>query len=121
MSWDAVTPVLAFLALSALATDRLQTQHWIEGTASNPLATPAGGFVYEANPVLAGRPWMLDPYFDFLEGVTEAMPRMLSPPWSVPVQALWAAAAIANVARNNDLAREQGLPRYWMLAYRCRF
>lgn len=117
----ALSPILVLIATSALATDRLQTQHWIDGTPSNPLATPAGGFVYETNPILAGRPYMLDPYFDFWEAVVEAAPRMLSPPLALAVVGWIAFEDGRTVIRNNELSRQQGFPEYVMLKYRWRF
>lgn len=121
MKCAALLLIVQLAALSALATDRLQTQHWIAGAPSNPLATPAGGFVYEVNPILAGRPYMLDPYFDFWEAVVEAAPRMLSPPLALAVPGWIAFEDGRTVLRNNELAAREGLPRYWMLAYRWRF
>lgn len=113
--------IFQLVAFSAFTTDRLQTQHWIDGTPENPLATPAGGFVYETNTILAGRPYMLDLYFDFWEAVVEAAPRMLSPPLALAVVGWIAFEDGRTVTRNNRLAREQGLPEYYMFSYRWRF
>lgn len=113
-----IIAVLQFLALSAIATDRFQTQHWIDGTWDSPVASPGGFGWHELNPVLADRPEMLDAYMKALEAVTLGIPRMLGPPWNIIALASWTAGALQAVARNNEWTAISGYPRYYVLAYR---
>lgn len=112
---------LQFLAFSALATDCLQSQHWIEGTREHPVPTPAGGWTYEVNPFVAGRPEALELCARLLAAGIEVAPRMLSPPFAALAIGAFAVEDVLTVLSNNRFAAEQGLPQYWMIAYRWRF
>ena len=111
--------MLQFLALSALATDRFQTQHWIAGTPDEPVLSPNGmALWWELNPMIAGKPEMLDAYAKAMEAVTLEIPRMLGPPWNIIALAGWTAGALHTVAQNNERTAISGYPRYYVLAYR---
>lgn len=112
---------LQFLAFSALATDCAQSRHWIEGTREHPVPTPAGGWVYETNPLVAGRPEALESCARLLATAIEAAPRMLSPPLAALAIGAFAVEDVLAVLHNNRLSAEDGLPQYWMIAYRWRF
>lgn len=118
-----LTAALAFLLQSALATDRLQTQHWVKGTPDRPVTTPSGQLVYEVNPLLAGQPEAMHGYFDVLDTAAQQAPSEPAASTMLGTAALaaWAAGQSNLVGRNNDLARKTGLPQYWMLVFRKRF
>lgn len=94
---------------SAIATDRRQTAQWIDYTPARPLTltwerrTGPGvephvfrcDCIYESNPILAGQPEELDPYFDWWAAAVEAAPISK---WS-PAAKLGAALVAANWLR----------------------
>ena len=118
---EAITPILQLLAFSALATDCAQTAHWIEGTAEEPILSPAGWPTYELNPILAGHPEKREAYFAWWRRVAEAAPRMLSPPVATALLAWIAIEDGQTVLRNNRFSQEAGFPVYWMVAWQWHF
>lgn len=118
MFWQAAIPILQLLAFSALATDCLQTAHWVEGTPDSPVLSPSGLPVYELNPVLAGHEEKREPYFRFLERVAEVAPKMLSPPVAAAVLAWIVLDDGRTVVDNNRLCKAAGFPSYVMLKMR---
>lgn len=117
----ALNPILNLIAQSALYTDKLQTQHWIDGTKQKPVRSPNGFPVYEVNPIVASRPELREPYFRFLGDMTELMTQYMEPPLSTLLLGAWALSALANVAKNNGFSKTYGFPQYWGLSYRWRF
>lgn len=123
MAVDPLALALSVLLQSVEATDRLQTEHWIKGTKTAPLTTPSGEGVYEANPVLAGRPGEREEYFDFWEAAAAQAPQseFADTPLGKAALAAWAIGQTGLVVKNNETARRLGLPEHWMLMFRKRF
>lgn len=113
-----IVTILQLIAYSALATDCLQTQHWIAGTRDDPILSPFEFSTYELNPILAGHPELRKPYFDFLASTVEIAPTMLSPPLSVAYVGYIAIGDTLTAIRNNALSRQAGFPEYWVLSWR---
>lgn len=113
-----IVTILQLIAYSALATDCLQTQHWIAGTRDDPVLSPFGFYTYELNPILAGHPELCEPYFEFLASIVEIAPMMLSPPIATAYVGYIAVGDALTVVRNNASCRKMGFPEYWMLAWR---
>jgi hypothetical protein len=118
---NAIGNLLAFLTQSALETDRLQTRHWVDGTPERPVISPNGLTSWEGNPLLAGRPEALNPYFDVLDRAAEVWPRTGTSPLARMAQLAWAAGEIYTVVHNNNSATRKGFPLYWAVKYRWRF
>jgi hypothetical protein len=118
MKFTAIVTILQLVAFSALATDCLQTQHWINGTRDNPVVSPLGIGVAEGNPVLAGKAHLREPYFKGFAFAVEAAPKMLSPPLALAYVGYVAVGGTRTVVRNNRTCRGVGFPEYFMLAWR---
>lgn len=134
---------------SAIATDRQQTAQWIDYTPSNPMTltwerrtaqaesaqTFSCGCIYEDNPILAGQPEKLHPYFDWWAAAVDAAPIS---EWSSVAKAgaaLVAANWLRVVINNNRLPKAlqeelsdagmeyagPNLSRYAVLEFRVRF
>lgn len=99
---------------SAIATDRYQTEQWIDYTRSRPLtlaqdSSRANGLsgtvrcpcLYEANPILAGQREKLDPYFDWWATAVAAAPIDQWHPLTQGGAALLAAAWLGTIIHNN--------------------
>lgn len=134
---------------SAIATDRRQTDQWIDYTPASPLTLtweiqPVGGSggysfacacIFEENPILAGQREKMHPYFDWWADAVLAAP---IEHWS-PAAKVGAAILAANwlwvTVRNNRSPLEQSgeleaagatytgpeLARFAVLEYRRRF
>ena len=137
-------PALRLALWSAIATDRYQTEQWVDYTRERPLTLswelPAAGgggtyavhcaCVYEANPVLAGQREKMHPYFDWWSTAVGAAPLERWSPLAKAGVALFAANWLHAVIENNRKPLEiTGRPtptgpplhRYAVIEYRLAF
>ncbi len=115
-----VTLILQILGWSANATDYYQTDYWIDYTAESPLVIGEIA-IYERNPILFGKRWIMDDYFARLQDTVTLAPKMLDPPFDTIYLGVFTIGQIANVANNNRISKRLGLPKYWVFEYRFNF
>lgn len=116
----ALLPLVQFLAFSILATDCAQSLYWINGTPEKPVQI-GDWLVWEANPLVAGRPDMLEASCDMVAALYEAAPRMLSPPLALVAVSAVAALEAVVVIHNDKVIRAIGIPRKFAVAYQVTF
>lgn len=71
--------LLQLLAANLLYVDQMQTQLWAAGTPRAPVELSPEISAYELNPILAGHPERVQPYFTVLKAIAVGAPFFLSP------------------------------------------
>ena len=112
--------LLTVLLVSAMATDCIQTEHWIDGTIDNPIKLPNGTQLYEVNTILAGRPENREVYFDFAERVAINI-SMLDPPLSTAILAGYVFYWGKTIITNNNVSKQNDLPLYYAIQHKIYF
>lgn len=109
------------LALSALATDVTQSQHWISYTETNPYCVNVDLCAWESNPIVAGQPEAFKATRRFIEVGVRALPDMMSENEVLVATLIQGGVHMHSAISNNQKVEEFGFPRYWMLSYSWQF
>lgn len=113
--------LIQLFALSALATDYTQTQHWAQYTEDSPYCIDHIRCAWEINPIVAGSHDALDDFAAFVETAIHAAPYVVGDEAAALGTLVQGILHFASIIANNALAPEFGYPQYVMIAYSWSF
>lgn len=102
--------LLQLLAANLLYADEMQTRLWAAGTRQAPVQLAPALEVYELNPILAGHPERVKPYFVVMKATAMLAPFLLSRDRALLYLAATVIAQGAVVWHNARVLSSAGLP-----------